>query len=129
MELLMIGLGKMGANMTKRLLQGGHRVVVSDLSPAAVQRAVDGGAIAAESLADLPNLLSAPRAVWVMVPVDAVDDMIAQLVPLLQADDIIIDGGNCRHSDSTRRAADLAQNGIHFLDAGVSGGIWGLEIG
>jgi 6-phosphogluconate dehydrogenase len=130
MEIAMIGLGKMGANMTKRLLQGGHRVVVSDLQEAAVETAVAAGAIAAPSLNDLPDLLAAPRAVWVMVPAGSpTETVINTLATLLSPDDIIIDGGNSNYKDSIRRAAALQAQGIHFVDVGTSGGVWGLTEG
>ena len=130
MEIAMIGLGKMGANMTKRLLQGGHQVVVSDLSEEAVATAVAAGAVGADSLDDLPNLLSEPRAVWVMVPAgNATENVITLLSSLLSPGDIIIDGGNSNYKDSMRRAAALQKRGIAFVDAGVSGGVWGLDQG
>jgi len=130
MELGMVGLGKMGANMTRRLLQGGHRMVVSDLSEEAVAAAVAAGAVGADSLDDLPNLLSEPRAVWVMVPAgNATENVITRLSSLLSPGDIIIDGGNSYYKDSMRRAATLQKRGIAFVDAGVSGGVWGLEQG
>ncbi|MGI8507731.1 MAG: NADP-dependent phosphogluconate dehydrogenase, partial [Gemmatimonadaceae bacterium] len=130
MQLAMIGLGKMGGNMTERLLQGGHSVVVYDRSEEAIQRTVALGAKGAQSLADVVSKLSAARIVWIMVPAGKpVDDTIAELVPLLQKGDIIIDGGNSNFHDTMRRGAALAEQGIEFMDAGTSGGIWGLEIG
>jgi 6-phosphogluconate dehydrogenase len=130
MELGMVGLGKMGANMTRRLLQGGHQMVVSDLSEEAVAAAVDAGAVGADSLDDLPNLLSEPRAVWVMVPAgNATENVITALSSILDPGDTIIDGGNSNYKDSMRRAAALQKRGIAFVDVGVSGGVWGLEQG
>lgn len=130
MEIAMIGLGKMGANMTKRLLQGGHRVVVSDLNKEAVQMAVSAGAVAAESMADLPNKLDGPRAVWVMVPSGKpTEGVIAALANILDEGDIVIDGGNSNYKDTMRRGSLLAEKGISFVDVGTSGGVWGLTEG
>jgi 6-phosphogluconate dehydrogenase len=130
MEIAMIGLGKMGANMTKRLLQGGHRVVVSDLNAEVVAEVVKEGAIAANELAALPDLLAAPRAVWVMVPAgDPTESVINSLARVLSPGDIIIDGGNSNYKDTMRRAAALQDKGIHFVDVGTSGGVWGLSEG
>jgi len=130
MELGIIGLGRMGANMSERLVLGGHRVIGYDRSPEAIQRVVDQGARGAHSLADLVNQLSLPRAIWLMVPAGAaVDDTIAQLLPHLQGADIIVDGGNSNYKDTLRRAAHLKSQHVYFVDAGTSGGIWGLEVG
>ena len=130
MELGIIGLGRMGANMTERLLQGGHKLITYDHSPEAIQRCVDKGALGAHSLADFVKQLNLPRVIWLMVPSgDAVDLTIEQLLPNLSKDDIIIDGGNSYYKDSIRRAGKLKQLGIHFVDAGTSGGIWGLQEG
>jgi len=130
MELGMIGLGRMGANMTERLVLGGHRVVSYDRSPEAIQHVVDKGAVGAHSLADFIKQLSPPRAVWLMVPSgDPVDQTIEQLRPNLAKADVIIDGGNSNYKDSIRRAEQLKQQGFHFVDAGTSGGIWGLQVG
>lgn len=130
MELGMIGLGRMGANMTERLVLGGHRVVSYDRSPEAIQHVVDKGAVGAHSLADFIKQLSPPRAVWLMVPSgDPVDQTIEQLRPNLAKGDVIIDGGNSNYKDSIRRAEQLKQQGFHFVDAGTSGGIWGLQVG
>ena len=130
MELGMIGLGRMGANMTSRLIAGGHRVVASDHSPEAVARAVAGGATGAASLGELVAGLSAPRAVWTMVPSgEATESTIASLGETLAAGDIVIDGGNSYYRDSMRRGAALAARGIAFVDSGTSGGIWGLKEG
>ena len=126
----MIGLGKMGANMAKRLLRGGHRVVVSDLNEAAVADVVEEGAVAAGSLETLAELLTNPRAVWVMVPAgDATQSVIDALARLLSPGDILIDGGNSNYKDTIRRAAFLQEAGLHFVDVGTSGGIWGLTEG
>jgi 6-phosphogluconate dehydrogenase len=130
MELGIIGLGRMGANMSERLVLGGHRVIGYDRSPEAIQRVVDQGALGAHSLADLVNQLSIPRAIWLMVPAGApVDDTIEQLLPHLQGADIIVDGGNSNYKDTLRRAAHLKTQQVYFIDAGTSGGIWGLKIG
>jgi 6-phosphogluconate dehydrogenase len=130
MELGMIGLGRMGANMTERLLAGGHRVISYDRSPEAIQRVVDKGAVGAHSLADFIKQLTLPRVVWLMVPSgDPVDQTIEQLLPHLAKGDILIDGGNSNYKDSVRRAEKLKPQGIHFVDAGTSGGIWGLKLG
>jgi 6-phosphogluconate dehydrogenase len=130
MQLAMIGLGRMGGNMVQRLLQGGHQVVVFDRSADAVKAHVAMGAKAAKDLADLCGQLGAPRVVWVMVPAgSAVESTIEQLLPGLSKGDVIIDGGNSNFRDSIRRAAGLKEKGIAFIDAGTSGGIWGLAIG
>jgi 6-phosphogluconate dehydrogenase len=130
MELGMIGLGRMGANMTERLVLGGHRVVSYDRSPEAIQHVVDKGALGAHSLADFIKQLSPPRAIWLMVPSgDPVDQTIDQLRPNMAEGDVIIDGGNSNYKDSIRRAEKLKQQGFHFVDAGTSGGIWGLQVG
>jgi len=130
MELGMIGLGRMGANMTERLVLGGHRVISYDRSPEAIQRVVDKGAVGSRSLADFVQQLSQPRAAWLMVPSgDPVDQTIEQLLPQLAKGDVIIDGGNSYYKDSIRRAEKLKQQGIYFVDAGTSGGIWGLKVG
>ena len=130
MELGMIGLGRMGANMTERLVLGGHRVVSYDRSAEAIQHVVDKGAVGAHSLADFIKQLSLPRAIWLMVPSgDPVDQTIEQLRPNLAKGDVIIDGGNSNYKDSIRRAEQLKQQGFHFVDAGTSGGIWGLQVG
>jgi 6-phosphogluconate dehydrogenase len=130
MQLAMIGLGRMGGNMVQRLLQGGHQVVVFDRSADAVKAHVALGAKAAKDLADLYGHLSGPRVVWVMVPAGAaVESTIEQLLPGLSKGDIIIDGGNSNFKDSIRRAAALKEKGIGFIDAGTSGGVWGLTVG
>ena len=130
MRLAMIGLGRMGGNMSERLIKGGHEVVVYDRTPAVVLRYVVQGAIGATSLSEITTKLKSPRIVWIMVPAGKlVDDMIASLLPGLGKGDVIIDGGNSNYHDSMRRAADLQRKGIHFVDSGTSGGIWGLANG
>jgi len=130
MKIGMVGLGRMGANMTTRLLKGGHSVVVYDRSAEAVGTAAKGGAAAADSLETLVRQLSAPRAVWVMVPSgEPTEQTICALAELLESGDIIIDGGNSNYKDSMRRAAMVAKNGLAFVDVGTSGGIWGLKEG
>lgn len=130
MELGIIGLGRMGANMAERLVLGGHRVIGYDRSPEAIQHVVDKGAEGAPSLAGFVQQLSVPRAMWLMVPAgDPVDETIEQLLPHLTPGDAIIDGGNSNYKDSIRRAEKLRAQRIHFVDAGTSGGIWGLQVG
>jgi 6-phosphogluconate dehydrogenase len=129
MELGIVGLGRMGANMTRRLLRGGQRCVVFDRSPQAVADLAKEKADGTASLQDLAKALSRPRAVWLMVPVGAVDDTIADLLPHLEPGDIVIDGGNSHYVDDIRRSAALAPKGIDYLDVGTSGGVWGLERG
>lgn len=130
MQLGMIGLGRMGGNMVERLRQGGHQVVVYDRNAAAVESQVASGAQAATGLPDLCRQLKPPRVVWVMVPAGApVEDTIGQLVPCLTTGDILIDGGNSNYRDSMRRAGRLREAGLEFIDAGTSGGIWGLTVG
>jgi 6-phosphogluconate dehydrogenase len=129
MQLGMIGLGRMGANMVRRLLRAGHHCVAFARSPAAVEELVREKAVGASSLADLVKKLDPPRAVWLMVPAAVVDSMIAELAPLLEAGDILIDGGNSYYVDDIRRAGELAPKRIHYVDVGTSGGVWGLERG
>jgi 6-phosphogluconate dehydrogenase len=129
MQLGMIGLGRMGANMVRRLLKGGHECVVFDRSPQAVTELVQEKAVGTSSLADLVKNLKKPRAVWLMVPAAVVDHTIADLLPALEADDILIDGGNSYYVDDIRRAKQLAPKRIHYVDVGTSGGVWGLERG
>jgi 6-phosphogluconate dehydrogenase len=130
MEIVMVGLGKMGANMAQRLVQGGHRVVVSDVNQEAVQAAVSKGAIGAPSLDKIPSLTTSPRAVWVMVPSgDITENVINMLSGILEEGDVIIDGGNSNYKDSLIRAAALADLGLQFVDVGTSGGVWGLAEG
>jgi 6-phosphogluconate dehydrogenase len=129
MQLGMIGLGRMGANMVRRLLKGGHQCVVFDRSTKAVQELTQEKAVGTSSLADFVKKLEKPRAVWLMVPAAAVDKSIADLLPLLEKGDILIDGGNSYYIDDIRRAKELAPKGIHYVDVGTSGGVWGLERG
>src|SRR5262250_3125171 len=129
MELGMIGLGRMGANMARRLIKSGHRCVVFDRSPQAVADLVKDRAIGADSLIDLVTKLEKPRAVWLMVPAAAVDQTISDLLPHLEAGDILIDGGNSYYVDDIKRARELAPKKIHYVDVGTSGGVWGLERG
>jgi 6-phosphogluconate dehydrogenase len=129
MQIGMIGLGRMGANMVRRLLTGGHQCIVFDRSPKAVQELVEEKAVGSSSLADFVKKLTKPRAVWLMVPAAVVDETIADLLPDLERDDILIDGGNSYYIDDIRRAKQLSQKGIHYVDVGTSGGVWGLERG
>ena len=130
MELGIIGLGRMGANMTERLVLGGHQVIGYDRDPQAIQRVVEYGAAGAHSLADFARKLSLPRVIWLMVPAGApVDETIEQLLPHLVKGDIIVDGGNSNYKDTLRRAARLQSQQIYFVDAGTSGGIWGRKVG
>lgn len=129
MQLGMIGLGRMGANMVRRLLRSGHECVVFDRSPQAVADLVNEQAVGASSLADFVGKLSQPRAIWLMVPAAVVDQAIADLLPHLEQGDILIDGGNSYYVDDIRRAKELASKGIHYVDVGTSGGVWGLERG
>jgi len=129
MQLGMAGLGRMGANMVRRLLKGGHQCVVFDVSPKAVSDLAQEAATASSTPRDLAAKLKSPRAVWLMVPAAAVDDTIAGLLPYLEAGDTLIDGGNSYYIDDIRRAKDLAAKGIHYVDVGTSGGVWGLERG
>jgi 6-phosphogluconate dehydrogenase len=129
MQLGMIGLGRMGANMVRRLIKNGHNCVVFDRSPNAVDDLVKEKATGAASLAELVKKLAKPRAIWLMVPAAVVDKTIADLLPLLDAGDILIDGGNSYYVDDIRRAKELAPGKIHYVDVGTSGGVWGLERG
>jgi 6-phosphogluconate dehydrogenase len=129
MQIGMIGLGRMGANMVRRLIRKGHRCVVFNRSPQAVNELVKEKAIGATSFADVVKKLEAPRAIWLMVPAAVVDDTIADLSPHLEAGDILIDGGNSYYVDDLRRAKQLAPQKIHYVDVGTSGGVWGLERG
>ena len=129
MQLGMIGLGRMGANMVRRLLKGGHECVVFDMSAKAVSEMAKEKAIGSASLAEFAKKLTKPRAVWLMVPAGVVDKSIADLLPHLESGDILIDGGNSYYVDDIRRATDLKAKGIHYMDVGTSGGVWGLERG
>jgi len=130
MELGFIGLGRMGLNMTRRLLRGGHRVVAYDRGAAPIEEARAAGATPAATVPDLVAALATPRALWAMIPAGApVDDLIATLEPLLARGDVLVDGGNSNYKDSRRRHERLAARGVSFVDAGTSGGIWGLENG
>lgn len=129
MQLGMIGLGRMGANMVRRLVKKGQECVVFDLSPKAVDELAKEGAVGAASLPDLLKKLEKPRAVWLMVPAAVVDKTIADLLPHLEGGDILIDGGNSYYVDDIQRARDLAAKRIHYVDVGTSGGVWGLERG
>jgi 6-phosphogluconate dehydrogenase len=125
----MVGLGRMGANMVRRLLRAGHDCVVFDMSPKVVNDLVEEHAVGSSSLADLVSRLDKPRAVWLMVPAGAVDSTIAEILPHLAPGDILIDGGNSYYVDDIRRAKELAAAKIHYVDVGTSGGVWGLERG
>ena len=129
MQLGMIGLGRMGANMVRRLLKGGHSCVVFDKFPAAVEALVREGATGASSPEDFARKLPKPRAVWMMVPAAVVDTTIADLLPHLETGDTLVDGGNSWYADDLRRAKELAPKGIHYVDVGTSGGVWGLSRG
>ena len=125
----MIGLGRMGGNMVRRLIRAGHRCVVYDVSPEAVQGLAKEGGVGAASLADFVAKLARPRHVWLMLPAALVDRTLADLVPLLERDDVAIDGGNSHYHDDIRRANELRERGVHYVDVGTSGGVWGLERG
>ena len=129
MQLGMIGLGRMGANLSRRLMRDGHRVVAYDRNLDVVKSLAAEGATGAESLADFVAKLDKPRAMWIMVPAGVVESTLEQLRPLLEADDIVIDGGNSYYRDDLTRAADLKRDGIHYIDVGTSGGVWGLDRG
>jgi 6-phosphogluconate dehydrogenase len=129
MELGMIGLGRMGSNMVRRLQRAGHHCVVYDTTPEAVQAFGKEGAVGTTSLEDFAGKLKKPRAVWMMVPAAVVDPTLKALIPLLEPGDIVIDGGNSYYHDDIRRAADLKPKGIHYVDVGTSGGVWGSERG
>ena len=129
MQIGMIGLGRMGASMTTRLLRGGHDCAIHDRDPQGIERLVALGATGTSSLQQLVTTLAAPRVIWLMVPAAAVDDLLAQLTPLLQGGDIVVDGGNSYYHDDLRRATALQGRGVHHVDVGTSGGIAGLERG
>src|ERR1700759_4185473 len=129
MQLGMIGLGRMGANLVRRLMRDGHRCVVYDVNPDAVKTLEAEGATGAHSLADFVAALEKPRNLWIMVPAGIVDSTLEQLVPLLDSDDTVIDGGNSYYRDDITRSKALKPKGLHYLDVGTSGGVWGLERG
>src|SRR5665213_3504749 len=129
MELGMIGLGRMGTNMVRRLRQAGHQCVVYDLDSKAVDALVKEEAVGAKSLEDLAEKMKRPRVVWMMVPAAVVDATLKTLIPLLDRDDVIVDGGNSYYLDDLHRAAELKPSGIHYVDVGTSGGVWGSERG
>ena len=129
MELGMIGLGRMGTNMVRRLLRAGHHCVVYDLHPKCAQALAKEGAVGTTSLEDFAKKLKLPRTVWMMVPAAVVDPTLKSLIPLLERDDVVIDGGNSFYQDDIRRAAELKPRGIHYVDVGTSGGVWGSERG
>src|SRR4051812_36271929 len=129
MQLGMIGLGRMGANMVERLMKAGHDCVVYDSHASAVQELAGKGAKGSESLQDLVQKMAKPRAVWLMVPAAVVDPVLGSLAPLLEPGDIVVDGGNSYYHDDIRRAGQLRAKGLHYVDVGVSGGVWGLERG
>ncbi len=129
MQIGMVGLGRMGSNMVQRLLAAGHACAVYDLHPAPVEVLVERGAVGAASLSELAGRLERPRAIWMMLPAAVVDASLDALLPHLHPDDIVIDGGNSNYHDDLRRAAALAGRGIHYVDVGTSGGVWGLANG
>ena len=129
MQLGMIGLGRMGANLSRRLMNDGHHVVVYDVNADAVKSLAADGATGTNTLADFVNALEKPRNIWIMIPAGIVDQTLEQLVPLLDADDTIIDGGNSYYHDDITRSKALAPRKLHYLDVGTSGGVWGLERG
>jgi len=129
MQLGMIGLGRMGANMVRRLIGGGHECVVFDRSQQAVDALAKEKAVGTSSLQDFVSRLAKPRAIWLMVPAAVVDKAIADLLPLVESGDILVDGGNSYYVDDIRRAKELAPKGIHYVDVGTSGGVWGFERG
>lgn len=129
MQIGMVGLGRMGANMVRRLMHGGHQCVVFDMNAANVKQMAGEGAAGANSLDEFVKKLAKPRAIWLMVPAGAVDETLAQLSPMLERGDIVIDGGNSYYIDDIRRAKELDAKGIKYVDVGTSGGVWGLERG
>ncbi len=129
MQIGMIGLGRMGANMVRRLIRAGHECVVSNDTPEPIRLLAKEGAVPASSYADLVRQLDAPRAVWLMIPAGAVSQAVSALSPLLEPGDIVVDGGNSHYHDDIARAEQLATRGIHYLDCGTSGGVWGLDRG
>ena len=129
MEIGMIGLGRMGANMVRRLLRGGHHCVAYDRNAESVAALVNEGAVGASSLKEFAEKLNGPKAIWLMIPAALVDATLEDLSPLVASDDIVIDGGNSYYIDDIRRATELKKKGIHYVDVGTSGGVWGLERG
>src|SRR5690242_16478169 len=130
MQLGMVGLGRMGANLTRRLMRDGHRMVAYDVSPDAVHQLASEGATGAETLDEFVQALEKPRAVWVMVPAGEITEQtVASLAERLEPDDVIVDGGNTYYRDDIRRSKELARKGIHYVDVGTSGGVFGLERG
>src|SRR5215470_10817079 len=129
MQLGMVGLGRMGANMVRRLMKNGHECVVFDMSAKSVQELAGEGAKGSSSFQDFVSNLTKPRAVWLMIPAAVVDQTIAEIAPLLEAGDILIDGGNSYYIDDIRRSKQLEPKGIKYVDVGTSGGVWGLERG
>ncbi len=129
MQLGMVGLGRMGANMVRRLIRAGHECVVFDRTPSVVNDMAKEGAVGSSSYPDMMKKMKAPRAIWLMVPAGVVDQTIAQILPNLEPGDILIDGGNSYYVDDIRRAKELAPKKIHYVDVGTSGGVWGLERG
>ena len=127
MQLGMIGLGRMGANMVRRLLQGGIECVAFNRSPKAVEELVQEKAVGAADLKDLVEKLCSPRAIWLMIPAAAVDETISTLLPYLEKGDTLIDGGNSYYVDDIRRSKELAAKGVHYVDVGTSGGVWGCN--
>src|ERR1035438_4510060 len=129
MEIGMIGLGRMGTNMVRRLLGAGHQCAVYDLDSQAVRALVKEGAVGTASLEEFAGKLKTPRAVWMMLPAAVVDPALKSLIPLLNEEDVIVDGGNSYYHDDIRRAAELKPRGIRYVDVGTSGGVWGIERG
>ena len=129
MQLGMVGLGRMGANMVRRLIRAGHECVVFDRTASVVNDMAKEGAVGSSSYPDMMKKMKAPRAIWLMVPAGVVDQTIAQILPNLEPGDILIDGGNSYYVDDIRRAKELASKKIHYVDVGTSGGVWGLERG
>ncbi|MFO1537585.1 MAG: NAD(P)-binding domain-containing protein, partial [Actinomycetota bacterium] len=129
MQLGMIGLGRMGANLVRRLMRDGHTCVVNDVTQGAIDALVAEGASGASTLEALVQQLDAPRNIWIMVPAGIVQQTVDALLPLLDADDTIIDGGNSYYHDDIHRAAQCKERGVHYVDCGTSGGVWGLERG
>jgi len=129
MKIGMVGLGRMGSNMVRRLLAAGHECVVFDIHPHAASELRKGGATVSGSLAGLVSELQAPRAIWIMVPAAVVEATLGELEPLLARGDIVIDGGNSYYHDDIRRAETLGKSGIHYVDVGTSGGVWGFDRG